>query len=471
MTLGAQTVASRLSDIAGAPNFIADPAQLLRYEIDSTRPSAAIRPSSAAEIVEILKFAASEKFAVIPVGARTKLSIGLPPRQYDLALDVTRLNRIVAYDPGDLTLSVEAGVPLCQLQSALSEHGQFLPLAVPFMEKTTAGGTIASGVDSPLRQAYGTARDFVLGMEFVTGDGESAKSGGRVVKNVTGYDLHKLMIGSLGTLGIITKINFRTFPQPIAPRGFVAHFPASKAALEMRSRLSQSPLRPLTLEIFGPRAADLFSSEAAVRVAKSPMEASPLSGDHWAFTTGFAGNDAVRARYETELTRMANDCGAAAISILSDARLGSAWARKREFIPIALASASAATIVRIGVHPSRMEDALNHAGAAAEASTLSWVAMARGAGVIYFAILPEESSEPEDPEIRVRVLAAARRIRSEIQNLGGNFSIPWCPASWKAASADLIWGPAPAELAQMQKLKQVFDPQAVLSPGRFVGGF
>jgi len=96
--------------------------------------------------------------------------------------------------------------------------------------------------------------------------------------------------------------------------------------------------------------------------------------------------------------------------------------------------------------------------------------MARGAGVIHFAILPEESSNPEDPEIRVRVLAAARRIQSEIQNLGGNFSIPWCPAAWKPAFADLIWGPAPPDLAQLQKLKQVFDARAILSPGRFVGG-
>ena len=97
-----------------------------------------------------------------------------------------------------------------------------MPLAVPFLDRTTVGGTIASGVDSPLRQSYGTARDYILGMEFVTGEGIVAKSGGRVVKNVTGYDMHKLMIGSLGTLGVITKINLRTFPRPLHTRGFIA---------------------------------------------------------------------------------------------------------------------------------------------------------------------------------------------------------------------------------------------------------
>src|SRR4029077_15387818 len=109
------------------------------------------------------------------------------------------------YDPGDLTLSVEAGCPVCRVQAALAEYCQFLPFAVPFFERSTIGGAIASGVDSPLRHGFGTARDFVLGIEFVTGDGTASKSGGRVVKNVTGYDLHKLMIGSCGWLHLITQ--------------------------------------------------------------------------------------------------------------------------------------------------------------------------------------------------------------------------------------------------------------------------
>ena len=168
--------------------------------------------------------------ALVATGARTKLGIGYAPSRYDLALDMTRLNKVIAYDPGDLTLSVEAGVPLAKLAQVLAEHRQFLPLAVPFANRTTIGGLIASGVDSPLRQFYGTARDFLLGMEFVTGEGVAAKSGGRVVKNVTGYDIHKLMIGALGTLGVITRVNFKTFPMPLATRGFVARFPTAENA-------------------------------------------------------------------------------------------------------------------------------------------------------------------------------------------------------------------------------------------------
>ena len=213
------SVTTRLNEIVGAANVASDFAQLAAYEIDRKLPAAAVRPATSEEAAEIVKFAAAENLSLVATGARTKLGIGYAPTRYDLALDMTRLNKVIAYDPGDLTLSVEAGVPLAKLAQVLAEHHQFLPLALPFSARTTVGGAIASGVDSPLRQFYGTARDFLLGMEFVTGEGIAAKSGGRVVKNVTGYDIHKLMIGALGTLGVITRVNFKTFPMPLgSPR-------------------------------------------------------------------------------------------------------------------------------------------------------------------------------------------------------------------------------------------------------------
>ena len=236
MSLASRTLAARLPDIVGAAHVINEPAQLAFYEIDGKTPGAAVRPGSREEVADVVKFAAAENLAVIPSGARTKLGIGLPPARYDIALDMTRLDRMIAYDPADLTLSIEAGHSLSKAIGLLGDHRQFLPLFVPYFNRATIGGTIASGVDSPLRQYYGTARDYVLGMEFVTADGALAKSGGRVVKNVSGYDLHKLMIGSLGTLGVIVSVNFKTFPAPVATRGFVATFESMEKAVEMRHR-------------------------------------------------------------------------------------------------------------------------------------------------------------------------------------------------------------------------------------------
>jgi glycolate oxidase FAD binding subunit len=326
------------------------------------------------------------------------------------------------------------------------------------------GGTIASGMEGPLRHSYGTARDYVLGMEFVTGEGTLAKSGGRVVKNVTGYDLHKLMIGALGTLGIITKINFRTFPQPRSSRGFVAAFSTCAGAFDMRRRIAQSPLRPMTLDILSPRAADLFACEAAAEITNSRLVSNPFSNTHWMLTTGFAGNEVLLARYEADLRRMAEESSAESVTILAKDHLQSAWARKREFIPIALAASSAATIVKITVLPSQLSNVLVKAQSYAENYAVPWAAMARGCGVVYFALLPTA----RDEDARTRISQAADQIQATSSSVGGNSVIPWCPSEWKGTLR--IWGPDRGASAPMQKIKKVFDPQGILSPGRFVGG-
>lgn len=464
MSTAGATVGSRLADIVGPQHVITDPAHLAAFAVNNKKPSAAVRPQSTAEVAEVVKFAAQEQLAVIATGARTKLEMGLPPRQYDIALDMTRLDRVVAYDPGDLTLSVEAGIPLHKLGGILFEHRQFLPLGAPYQSQTTIGGTIASGVDSPLRQLYGTARDYLLGMEFVTGEGVVAKSGGRVVKNVTGYDIHKLMIGALGTLGVVTRINFKTFPMPAASRAFVANFQTVERACGMRNRVSQSPLAPMTVEVFSPGVADLFSSEAAARIEPNPTPENLISGSRWSFTMGFSGNENALKRYETDLRKLAEECGAVDVTILDGPPIGPAFARKREFIPIALSSSPAATILKISVLPTKMAEVLTAAARAAETNHLPWVAMARGVGVIYFAMLPTERNE----ETKRQSAQASNQILDACAALGGQGSIPWCPTEWKDVLK--VWGPGRADFAEMKKLKSVFDPRGVLSPGRFVGG-
>ena len=464
MSTASKTVSARLPDIVGATHIDTDPAQLSAYAVDGILPAAAVRPGSREEVAGIIQFAAAEKLGVIASGARTKLGIGLPPTRYDLALDLSRLDRVIAYDPGDLTVSVEAGVPLRKLAAVLAEHRQFLPLAVPYFDRATVGGTIASGVDTPLRQFYGTARDYVLGMEFVIGDGVHAKSGGTVVKNVTGYDLHKLMIGSLGTLGIITRINFKTFPTPVTSRGFVAWFENLDRAIDFRHRVAQSSLTPMTFDILSPRVAELFAGTIAERNAKAPMPVNVISANHWAVTIGYSGNEKVLARYEADLRRMAAESGAANVTAVSGEITAAAFAHKREFLSTALDSSPATSIVKISVLPMRMKEALTAAAKAADANRLPWAVMARSLGPIYFALLPKDKSA----DSLGQVAAATNQIFAAGSALAANMTIPWCPAEWKTTLK--VWGPERADLAQMGKVKKIFDPLGIFSPGRFVGG-
>ena len=233
-----------------------------------------MRPSTAEEVAEIVKFAATEKLALVAMRRSHKIGNGpaaAPVRSRARHDSPRSRDRLRSRRPHPQRGSRHAASQTRREFSPSTINCSRSP--VPYLNRTTIGGAVASGVDSPLRQFYGTARDYLLGMEFVTGEGVAAKSGGRVVKNVTGYDIHKLMIGALGTLGVITRLNFKTFPMPLPARAFVARFEtverAWTCAIASRSRRS----RRMTMEIFSPRVADLFCQRRRSRVRRAAMPA------------------------------------------------------------------------------------------------------------------------------------------------------------------------------------------------------
>lgn len=464
MSPATTTVIQQLAGIVGGEHVFADPARLAGYAIDGTVPAVAVTPASAAEVAEVVRLAAAEKLAIVPVGARTKLGIGLPPSRHDVALDMTRMNRVVAYDPGDLTLGVEAGMPLAELARVLEPHRQWLPLAVPFTTLTTVGGTIASGIDSPLRQFYGTARDYVLGVEFVTGEGKPVKSGGRVVKNVAGYDLHKLMIGSLGTLGVITSVNFRTFPQPPASRGFVASFANCAGAFDLRQRIARSHLTPLTLEVLTPGLAQVFAARTPKFLGDEVGAPGPwFSTREWTLCAGFGGNEQLLARYERDLNRLGAEAGATSTAVLDDTTRPIIWGRLRECIALLLESSPLATIFKISALPSQLGRLLGALEQTVERQGLPFVALARGVGTTYLALLPSGTGS-----VAIERLAdVCAQVFDGALSLGEHATIPWCPAALKRRVS--VWGPPRNDTELMRRVKQVFDPRGTLSPGRFYG--
>ena len=330
-----QKYIARLEEIVGAAYVFTGEDFLAKRQADSVFPGVVVQPADALQIAEVLRFAAAEKLAVIPSGGGTKLGIGSLPARYDIALDVSRLNQVLAYDPQDLTLGVEPGVRIEDLLRVLAEQKQFLPLAVPFFERATIGGIVAANSSSPLRHAYGGVRDFCLGMEFVTGEGILAKSGGRVVKNVTGYDLHKLLIGSLGTLGVITRANFRTFPVLPAQGTFVASFSSAEGAFDFCAAIARSVIAPQIIEVADPAAARmLFSADAAERIESR----------NWQVIISAAGQPAVVDRCARELGHMAGTSSAEEFIQLGETEAPAVLTRVREFPRVILEAAPSAAI-------------------------------------------------------------------------------------------------------------------------------
>jgi glycolate oxidase FAD binding subunit len=445
------SVPSRLADLIGAEHVVSDAAALAAYEVDGLLPSIGLRPGSEAEIAEILRLAAAERMAVVPMGGRTKLGIGMPPRRYDVALDLTRMNRVLAFEPADLTLGVEPGVRFAELERQLAAERQFLPLAPAFAERATLGGMVAGGADTLLRHGYGSSRDQLLGMEFVTGAGVAAKSGGRVVKNVTGYDLHKLLVGSLGTLAVITRLNFRTFPLPPEQRVFVASFSDGEAALSLCRALAKSPLQPRLVEAFNPGTARII---AAARV--------PV--DRWSVAVEAAGHRAVVERHERELERMAREAHAVDFAAFDGLERDASFTSLREFPRLVLEAFPGAAIFRMAVLPSAMPALLRETLVVSQRHEIEPAILVRAAGIVYAALLPAAG----DSGSTARLAAACRELMQASIAAGARPKIEWCPVAVKREVNVL---PTPgSDQALVEKLKRVFDPQGILAPGRFVGG-
>jgi glycolate oxidase FAD binding subunit len=494
MTAISTNFAARLESLIGPSRISTDAASLACYAVDEILPAVVAKPVSAEEVAEIIRFAALEKLAIIPCGNRTKLRIGAPPSRYNIALDVTGLHQIVHYDPGDLTVSAEAGIPLAKLNSVLNEHEQFLPLLVPWYSLSTIGGTIASGLHSPLQQFYGTARDFLIGAEFVDGTCHLCKSGGRVVKNVTGYDLHKLLIGSLGTLAVITRLNFRTFPAPVpGSRGFVASFPNAEGALAFRRAIAGSSLTPLTLDIVSPELAQIFATrtpatpETAVfaeenrRADKTSL---PPIGDwfnprEWQLCAAFAGTTEVLDRYARELTLLAEKSRATSTAILGDTTRPAVWGRLRETLSMLLEVSPTTLIFKISVLPSQHAALFTNLQQIAARAALPHALVARAGGTVYFALLPASVNE----DTTALLTQSSAQIFDLVFAAGGHASLLFAPRVLKERinlrSKQLV-APASsrrpansrAELvpgaAQMRRLKSAFDPQNIFAPDRFI---
>jgi len=460
MNTTATNVAARLETVIGVAGVNGSSESRAKFAVDGVVPSAVAQPASSAEVVEVVRFAKGEKLALIPCGCRTKLGIGMPPARYDIALDMTGLNQIAYYDPADLTLSVDAGMNLTQLADELGQQQQFVPLAVAFFDECTVGGTIVSNIGSALRPGYGSARDFLLGAEFVNGAGTFTKSGGRVVKNVTGYDLHKLLIGSLGTLGAITRLNFRTFPLPEGYGHLVSTFSSVDSIVRFQAMVSKSPLTPSSFDILGPEAAQTVAEFKDDR--DSPLPSWFTRGE-WHVCVGFEGAETILRRYSSELAQYAQQCGASNYHLLKESDDKALGGALRELLNLLSWSGPAATIFKINVFPTFPSDVIN-LRTLAQRFSIPCCMFANSSGPLYFALTPDDL---DDQTIGSLAHIASGAFEYAATH-NGSASILFCPTSLKRVVN--IWGPTRNDAVLMRRVKRAFDPEDVFAPGRFVAG-
>ena len=451
---------SQLEKLLGSDRVRSSEAVLKGFAIAGHAPMAALKPGTAEEVAEIVGFAVAEKLAVVPCGSRSKLDLGIPPQRYDLALDMTGLCQIAHYDPGDLTVSVDAGIPLSKLSKALAEKNQFLPLAVPCHATSTVGGAIASGIDSALRHQYGTSRDFLIGAEFVDGTGKRCKSGGHVVKNVTGYDLHKLLIGSLGTLGVITRLNFRTFPLPELRNGFMATFSEMEAALNFQDSLLQSGMPFSNLELFDPQFSALLaacSNHAGYSIPGS------LGTNAWHVFASFEGIAGVMERIQRELRERCNQAGAEHSGALEAGHAQQGSDALRESFDLLRSAAANVALLRI-VLPQWAPGDVAELHQPLKQAKLSSAFVLRACNIAYLALL----SERDDPQTNEAMELCVSAVRTGVEAKKGSATLLDSPAWLK--DRPNVWGTKRADFPLMQRVKQAFDPHNIFAPGRFVGG-
>lgn len=438
----------RIGTIVGEANILADEA-VTAYAVDGLIPKAVVFPGSIAELSEVMTFASKEKLAVIPWGGGTAMGLGGIPERVDLVVSLKRLNQIIEHEPADLTVSVQAGISLREFQSFLGRSGQFLALDPPYPEQATIGGILAANKSGPRRLRYGSARDLVIGIRVVQADGRVIKGGGKVVKNVTGYDLNKLFIGSLGTLGIIVEVNFKLYPLPADERTYLAPFPSIETAQEAVRKILDSPLVPSALEIVSPVAGRMVAERAGLEWWGSYALAVSVGGVR----------EAVDAQLET-IQRLCREVGGVQGAPLEGRSHTALWTAIQDFTP----SGPKRATLKASVLLSKVPEVIRTGQAAATKRALECAVVASaGSGIVRFYLSGDGTPE----EFTQKVVEMAETVRAFIFQSEGSLIILDAPPEVKRRID--VWGPVGEPLTLMQALKAEFDPQRILNPGRFVG--
>jgi glycolate oxidase FAD binding subunit len=425
------SIASTLTSILSTENAVIlwenlTPTQQhhIQQRIDSkSHPSCVVYPRSQAELAAVITTANNHKWRVLPCGSGSKINWGGLAKNIDIIVSSDRINQLIEHAVGDLTVTVEAGMKFDQIQEILAKHNQFLALDPAFPDSATIGGIVATADTGSLRQRYGGVRDQLLGITFIRADGQIAKAGGRVVKNVAGYDLMKLFTGAYGTLGIISQVTFRVYPIP-ETSGTVILTGKVEAISQAVRNLQGSELTPTQ--------ADLLSSKLVTNLDL---------GTEIGLITRFQNISESVQEQSKRLLAIGEKLGLQGV-IYSGNQETDLWQRLPEQIHSHLTEST--TTCKIGVLPTAAVEIINQI-------EVGLIHISSGLGLVRL--------EKEEQILPLRKLCQVN---------SGFLSILSAPVELKERFD--IWGYTGNGLQVMRRIKEQFDPQNILSPGRFVSG-
>jgi glycolate dehydrogenase FAD-binding subunit len=424
MNLSVEQLAKRLETALGADAVTVDASgSVASHAIEGKLPEIVCRPQSAEQIAAALRLCTEAEVAVIPRGGGTAMAVGNSPRQTDVVIDLGKLNRMIEHDHANLTATVHSGITLSALQSLLAPQTQFAPLDAPFPERATVGGIVAANLNGPRRSYYGSVRDLVIGMKVVFPGGEQIKAGGKVVKNVAGYDMCKLFVGSLGTLGIITEVTLRMSPIPESAATVIASATLAQAE-RFTDELSHSQLLP---------AAVFLSNDGDT--------------EQWRLAVWCEGFEETVARHLRDLDDIAARVGMNT-GPLRGATHDEFWERLRDF-PLQ----PDRLIYRVALPRAKIFDFTRHVQNWGGVKLIGDLA----AGTVWLA-LPAHRSALEK---FVALIEVARQQH-------GHAVVFAAPAELKQGVE--VWGPSPTTISLQREIKRQFDPKGLLNPGRFLAG-
>jgi glycolate oxidase FAD binding subunit len=393
-----------------------------------------VTPADEAAVAGVVREAYGPETPVYPIGGGTRLDYGLRPTRPGIGLSLAQLNRVVDYPADDMTITVQAGLTIAELAAGLAEKHQRLPVDIPQADRATVGGAVATGLSGPRRYAHGTIRDYVIGIRAVDGLGTAFSGGGRVVKNAAGYNLCRLMVGSLGTLGVITQVTLMVRPLPETSALVVCELPELDAAEGLLAGLVHTQTLPAAIEL-------LAGPASQENLPMGPMLQSSVAR----LIVGFGGSQPAVDWMVRRLQDEWREQGVSPLTTLGDSEAGPMWDWLTEFpADLQIAVPPAATAQTVGRLLRLNPDGAIQAHA--------------GNGVIRVRLSP--------PMLDRFGELVRSRLRPAVTGTGGKMVVLCCPEGEQLSRQD-VWGPSGDGAVAMQAIKDRFDPKGLLNPGRF----